>query len=448
MATARTWIGGGNNRADNPKDWSPNGVPQPGDSLAMAQGTINFMGGDYSGSLLSLFGPDAASNGIETVNLSKGALVDARGTTAGANATFNVSGDDTLNLGVGFPGWQGSGSISATVNLAANSRWIGNFNAVAGINSANAASLKVNPGNKSSFVDNGLSFITGAGAHAVINADVSGTANVSVTGGGILEFGSSVGYEFLTITLSGPSLLARGSTWNIRRASQLDHSKRSIAGKGRQARITILTRMAYSSIYAGTKLVNTKRRLRQYSLWISRPRTTASGVSIVANPNPVVVNFDNLVGSVPPVYGGITWPPTLWSIDHDDTLYGHESPPNSVTGIPVPASFAFATPVKFDGAWFAGPLNLTVTLFLNGAQVAQESTTGLFPGTITNGGTNGNQFLTFPSVLADKAEISGIPSGFFVMDDVTYSIPTPSKGSITAGTTTIQPSDIMPHNAT
>jgi hypothetical protein len=31
--TTRTWIGGGNNRADNPNDWAPNGVPQPGDML-------------------------------------------------------------------------------------------------------------------------------------------------------------------------------------------------------------------------------------------------------------------------------------------------------------------------------------------------------------------------------------------------------------------------------
>ena len=36
--TDRTWLGGGNNNARNPNDWSPTGAPQPGDILSMPNG--------------------------------------------------------------------------------------------------------------------------------------------------------------------------------------------------------------------------------------------------------------------------------------------------------------------------------------------------------------------------------------------------------------------------
>ena len=39
-----TWVGGGNNRVDNPRDWSPSGVPQVGDTLQMTSGLMNING--------------------------------------------------------------------------------------------------------------------------------------------------------------------------------------------------------------------------------------------------------------------------------------------------------------------------------------------------------------------------------------------------------------------
>jgi hypothetical protein len=42
--TTRTWVKGTHHRADNPKLWSANGAPQPGDPLYMQGGTMNIGG--------------------------------------------------------------------------------------------------------------------------------------------------------------------------------------------------------------------------------------------------------------------------------------------------------------------------------------------------------------------------------------------------------------------
>lgn len=51
---ANTWLGGGNNNASNPKDWSPGGAPTPGETLNIEQGTINVHQGDLSGDTLDV----------------------------------------------------------------------------------------------------------------------------------------------------------------------------------------------------------------------------------------------------------------------------------------------------------------------------------------------------------------------------------------------------------
>jgi hypothetical protein len=61
VMTTRIWIGGGNNKASNPKDWSPTGVPRLGDNLFIAgstgamppNGTINVVGNDLAGDTLT-----------------------------------------------------------------------------------------------------------------------------------------------------------------------------------------------------------------------------------------------------------------------------------------------------------------------------------------------------------------------------------------------------------
>jgi hypothetical protein len=83
--TNRTWIGVGNNVASNPKDWSH------------------------------------GSNVVATVS------------AGGGPATINITGTDNLSLQVGSPGSNAGVPVNSTVNLAANSDWIGSFNAVAGV---------------------------------------------------------------------------------------------------------------------------------------------------------------------------------------------------------------------------------------------------------------------------------------------------------------------------
>jgi hypothetical protein len=71
----RTWIGGGNNKASNPNDWSPTGAPQAGDSLILPQGVINISANDLKGDTLSI--PPGSDN-IEPIeiNTSKNARLN------------------------------------------------------------------------------------------------------------------------------------------------------------------------------------------------------------------------------------------------------------------------------------------------------------------------------------------------------------------------------------
>jgi hypothetical protein len=165
--TDRTWIGGGNNRADNPNDWSPYGVPQPTDSTVFVnQGTMN----------VNNFKVDFEVLGDATINLKDG----SGGSTVFGHAVFNMKGDD--NFGI-----QPIGNASATVNLAANSHWIGTFSDFGG-------ALIVNGVNKSSIVnDSSGGGLNGAGSFAFLNADVEGTGQLVAFGGSKLEFGQTVG---------------------------------------------------------------------------------------------------------------------------------------------------------------------------------------------------------------------------------------------------------------
>jgi hypothetical protein len=188
MAIPRTWIGGGNNKASNPGDWSPVGRPQPGDSLSMNSGTtINIRSNDLAGNPLTYRSDD-------TINLSHGANVTAQSaiiTTPSDVATdvvFNVRGTDTLDVSSGF----GAG---VTVNIAANSKWVGGFNAVQDkftVNGAPGAAFS----NQSSF---------GTKVNALINTNVTGTGTITDGDFSQWEFTKYVGAgQTLTLTdLSG-----------------------------------------------------------------------------------------------------------------------------------------------------------------------------------------------------------------------------------------------------
>lgn len=210
------WIGGGNNKASNPKDWSPTGAPQPGDSLTIAAGTMNIAGSDLAGDYLSLsLGGPFPYRGPITLNLTKDAVLneglDPYG--AGASVTFNLS-DSTLNLVADavyfgsinpvinikhhdtFHYSVGAGS-GGTINLLPNATWNGDIYVHALGNHDYGGDIAVNGARHASF-DNHASEIDSG--HTTINADVIGIGSfgmgLKASYGGhpaTLEFSGAVG---------------------------------------------------------------------------------------------------------------------------------------------------------------------------------------------------------------------------------------------------------------
>jgi hypothetical protein len=168
MATS-TWIGGGNNKASNPNDWSPAGVPVSGETMFMYSGTMRI---DFN------LGPNPAFPGLvngnyplfvegdATIDLSKGGSVLA---VIDGSDTINVRDNSYLYLQVDT-------GHSATVNLAANAQWIGGFDVG---NDTGNASLIVNGGPRATFINTtfgqgGESGAGGVAADAFVNVNVSG----------------------------------------------------------------------------------------------------------------------------------------------------------------------------------------------------------------------------------------------------------------------------------
>ncbi len=102
MATL-TWVGGGNDDANNPQDWSPAQVPASGDTLIMPDGTMNISNNDLQGDTLQA-GSGQASSGTTTSNLN---LLDQADVsinqpliTNGGTSVTNIdsTGNNTLSL--------------------------------------------------------------------------------------------------------------------------------------------------------------------------------------------------------------------------------------------------------------------------------------------------------------------------------------------------------------
>jgi hypothetical protein len=78
MAT-RTWAGGHNgNDALTADNWSPAGVPQPGDNLTVVTGTLNITKTDLAGNKLNLL-DDAVGAGPVVLDLNGKARIEAGG---------------------------------------------------------------------------------------------------------------------------------------------------------------------------------------------------------------------------------------------------------------------------------------------------------------------------------------------------------------------------------
>jgi hypothetical protein len=214
--TSRTWIGGGLDLASTAKNWSPNGAPEPGDTLLMSSGIMNVVGYNLAGDTLTLTGtdtvnllgasvtanvfpespyvPDTDLTVAATFNLvdstlwltAEGEMFDEPATDGLSSTVVNLYGVDTFTLGP-------NNAVALTVNLAPDSVWKGSFNSgmsgpewpfTSGIVDVNGA-----PG--STFYNDAASDVGGT---VTIDAKVLGIGSfVSEGYFATLEFAKSVG---------------------------------------------------------------------------------------------------------------------------------------------------------------------------------------------------------------------------------------------------------------
>ena len=217
MATL-DWIGGGNNKASNPNDWSPTAAPQPGDTLTVSSSegphlfTMNVSCDDLAGNLVAI------SNSTFTANLAHHAVMAAHQLISSA-ATFNLSENSSLNLSLtsGFHVGLNSATINisghgnlvlndtdsqVTVNLLHGARWAGTLT-MGQFFGVTYGKVTVNGTAQSKFNNNGRSSIVNT-EEAIINTDVIGHGSFEVANHGSagrpgqpsiakLEFSASVG---------------------------------------------------------------------------------------------------------------------------------------------------------------------------------------------------------------------------------------------------------------
>jgi hypothetical protein len=199
MAITRTWIGGGNNKASNPNDWSPTGVPQPGDILQEMSGqtplTMNVSGNDLAGDTLDL---SLANSAPLTMNMSDKAVADVSVSIGDDGGTYNLTQRSMLNTTVMGSSSQvvnisGSDRFSTTgdedmlkVNVASSSTWTGSFFL------GEDTTLTASGESHSVFINDGTSELSRASA--VLDLPVLGKGSFFLANThGFLTFGSSVG---------------------------------------------------------------------------------------------------------------------------------------------------------------------------------------------------------------------------------------------------------------
>ncbi len=158
-----TWIGGGNNLASNPADWSPSVAPKAGYTLSMGSGTMIVSGNDLAGDTLLI--------------------------TPNATANIDTSGPTTLKISASSPG------SHVNINAAVGSTLTLTANIVSGY-------LNVSGGK--------LSFIGNSSFHAfntVLSDKIVGTGTLFLLGGNatgeFMEIKGSVGKR-LTFDISAP----------------------------------------------------------------------------------------------------------------------------------------------------------------------------------------------------------------------------------------------------
>jgi len=196
--TDRTWIGGGNNNANRANHWSPDGVPQPGDTLEMQAGTMNIRGDDLAGDTLVINKP-TTETAPTTLNLSRHAVVSlSESPFLFDSVTVNVKGSDTLNVQTSFGG-------QFTVNLADHASLSGGFKMA-------FSSATISGGDGSRYLNNGASVLEGS--PVIFDTNVGGNGSFTVQSAqsraGQLEFGGSVSHG-QDVEVAGDSTRGIGS---------------------------------------------------------------------------------------------------------------------------------------------------------------------------------------------------------------------------------------------
>ena len=157
-----TWLGGGNNLASNPADWSPAVAPKPGYTLTMSAGTMNLTGNALAGDTLTV-----PTSGI---------------------ANISTTGAASLNLSLA------ASNATANIHVAAGSTLTLNAHVTRGFLNASGGTIQFIGSNSFS------AFKT------VLADNLTGTATLSLTGGNasgeLMELGGSVS-QGLTFSLSG-----------------------------------------------------------------------------------------------------------------------------------------------------------------------------------------------------------------------------------------------------
>ena len=184
--TARTWTGAESNNAADPNNWTPTGIPQPGETLTMTGGTMDIRGQILAGDTLTI--GQLATPVTATLNLSHHAtatmdvLSGIPTGVAGVDVTVNVKGSDTLNFHEEY-----ISGTKLTVNLADHATLTGSV----GAEYISDLTMTGGPGSRYANISGGA-----GGAAAVYDVDVVGTGQFSAAPaqslGGVLEFGRSV----------------------------------------------------------------------------------------------------------------------------------------------------------------------------------------------------------------------------------------------------------------
>ena len=194
---SRTWIGGGDDNASNPNDWSPTGVPDPGDTLTMTTGTMNIHGNALAGDTLTI--PSASTSSPPTINLIR------------ADASIAVKSGPSSTVDINVSGGKSSLSLNAfidTVNVqvAPHSTLVMN-------DTVSLSTLNVSGGTISFIGSNSFSAFK-----TVFNDKLTGTATIN-------EAGGNASGEFMEV--NGP--VGRGLTFNLNSVGprdvglQIDH---------------------------------------------------------------------------------------------------------------------------------------------------------------------------------------------------------------------------------